>query len=670
MAFQHAVSHHNLGLFAEAAEVYQQILQADPNCADAMHLLGLSYLQRGAIGSADECIRKAINTNPTDANYHNNLGLVCRMQGETDKAAKCFESALQIDPNLAEAHSNLGNVMRSKGMLADAISCYISALKIRDVDDAKSGFAQSIIAAGYTGNDATYPMFVTRAISEGWASPEDLLSPALSAILQDSLVRKCVAIAKQKLQRGLSEQELFGNDGLAKIAENALLEHVMKSVPVANAEMEGFLTKARFVMLQAAINTENTSRTCGEDNHCNPQRFYFTLAQQCFINEYAFYFTEGERSQFEELCKKISSNLLGDRPIPDIWLAAAAAYAPLNAVQNIERLLDLNWPDYISELLNQQVKEVSCELELREQMPRLTEISDEISVLVKTQYEESPYPRWVALASTPSATTLDVYFRQQLPYATSQKVGNRRELDVLVAGCGTGRHAISTALSFAEAKVLAVDLSLASLGYAKRKTLDLGLNNINYAQADILKLGDSGLTFDVIECAGVLHHLADPAEGLRVLEKLLRPGGVMCLGLYSELGRADVVAARRYISASNYGTSACDIREFRHKVITHADSIHFNSVLAHSDFYSISGIRDFLFHVQEHRYTIPKIKDFLKEFGLTFVFFDIHPTILFRYLQRYPDDPNGINLNSWHSFETENPNTFSGMYQFWVQKPI
>jgi len=74
-------------------------------------------------------------------------------------------------------------------------------------------------------------------------------------------------------------------------------------------------------------------------------------------------------------------------------------------------------------------------------------------------------------------------------------------------------------------RVLAIDLSLSSISYAKRKTQEMGIHNIEYAQADILKIGGITRTFDVIESVGVLHHLADPLAGWRTLVSRLRPGG-------------------------------------------------------------------------------------------------------------------------------------------------
>ena len=61
----------------------------------------------------------------------------------------------------------------------------------------------------------------------------------------------------------------------------------------------------------------------------------------------------------------------------------------------------------------------------------------------------------------------------------------------------------------------------------------------------------------------MLHHLADPQAGWRVLLSLLRPGGVMHIGLYSELARQDVVRARAFIAERGYGQTADDIRRCR-----------------------------------------------------------------------------------------------------------
>ncbi|MGZ5929261.1 MAG: hypothetical protein ACXWLX_08595, partial [Rhizomicrobium sp.] len=61
--------------------------------------------------------------------------------------------------------------------------------------------------------------------------------------------------------------------------------------------------------------------------------------------------------------------------------------------------------------------------------------------------------------------------------------------------------------------------------------------------------------------------------------------------------------------------------------------------------------------------------DFLRENGLTFLGFEINNATLQAYMRCFPDDPSATNLSHWEAFENENPDTFSGMYRFWIQKP-
>src|SRR6185312_1542924 len=125
---------------------------------------------------------------------------------------------------------------------------------------------------------------------------------------------------------------------------------------------------------------------------------------------------------------------------------------------------------------------------------------------------------------------------------------------------GTGRHALELAQSHRGARVLAIDLSLASLACAKRKTPPALAGKIEFAQADILALGSVGRTFDFINAGGVFHHMANPLAGWRALIELMRPNGVMQVGLYSELARAEIVAAREMIASRGYRPTAEDIR--------------------------------------------------------------------------------------------------------------
>ena len=84
-------------------------------------------------------------------------------------------------------------------------------------------------------------------------------------------------------------------------------------------------------------------------------------------------------------------------------------------------------------------------------------------------------------------------------------------------------------------------MSFASLAYAKRKIEELGHKNVEFLQGDILNLNILNKKFDIIECAGVLHHMREPLEGLKVLLNLLEPHGFLKLGLYSDKARKHIV---------------------------------------------------------------------------------------------------------------------------------
>jgi 2-polyprenyl-3-methyl-5-hydroxy-6-metoxy-1,4-benzoquinol methylase len=398
--------------------------------------------------------------------------------------------------------------------------------------------------------------------------------------------------------------------------------------------------------------------------------FYSALARQCFINEYVYSYSNDEVDRARLLRENVVEALESGTAISPLSVIAVAAYFPLYALPHIETILHRSWPESVVALLVQQVKEPLQERESRASVRRLTTVDDEVSRLVQEQYEENPFPRWVKAEPRSGAMTVDAFLVREFSLPQSCHLGKSEGVNVLIAGCGTGQQSIQAAQTFTGVNVLAVDLSLSSLCYAKRKTEELGLKNVEYAQADILNLGSIGRMFDVIECVGVLHHLEDPIAGWRELLSLLRPGGLMQLGLYSELGRRDIVAAQRFVAAKGYNTSAVAIRQCRQELLSIEGGRRFSRVTAMDDFYVTSGCRDLLFHVKEHRFTLPQIKDYLVELGLDFIGFKLQPRVVQMYRQRFPDDESRTNLDHWNLFEEENLNTFIGMYNFYIQKPL
>jgi SAM-dependent methyltransferase len=242
--------------------------------------------------------------------------------------------------------------------------------------------------------------------------------------------------------------------------------------------------------------------------------------------------------------------------------------------------------------------------------------------------------------------------------------------DLLIAGCGTGYQAAITALRNPGARILAIDLSRTSLAYALRRCRELGIGHVRFAQADIVKLGALPERFDLIECTGVLHHLREPFAGWRVLESLLKPGGVMKVALYSERARQGVVAARELIARHGLGADREGVRAARQLVLAEPEGSPARAVIVGKDFYSASGARDLVMHVQEHRFTTAQIGEMLRALGLELLGFEfINPGVPAAYRRRFPDDAPAASLENWGRFEDEHPEVFAGMYQFWAAKP-
>lgn len=654
----------DLGQFEGAVTSYRHALKIKPDFTDAHNNLGTTLKDLGQFAAALACYRRVLELKPEFAEAHNNLGVALKDLGQQDAALASFSKAIELKPNYAEAHNNLANLLMTQGELITALNIICRSLQIEDMRETKRIFVGCIKQLNFSHVDNFVRDAMVRALSEPWCRPVDLAGKGADIVKLNHGIGEGVARAVTAWPQRLGAQELLGAEGSEAVFNNALLCCLLKSAQISRFELERFLTMVRCTLLDAASGV--TAFDGVEENALN---FYGALAQQCFINEYVFAWTDGEAKQACSLRDSLVAALESKAQIPVLWPVAVACYFPLISLPFADRLLDRPWPKAVNAVLVQQVREPEEERQLYVTMPRLTSIEDEVSLLVQSQYEENPYPRWIKAPPASSPETIDGVLRRSFPFSSFRPLGKNSYPDILIAGCGTGQQPIQTAQRFRGAVVLAVDLSLASLCYAKRKTQELGLTMIEYAQADIMKLGSLGRSFDIIESTGVLHHLADPLVGWQVLLSLLRPGGAMRLGFYSEVARQGIVRARTFIAEQDYGSTAEDIRQCRQQLMDFENGASFGVALKSGDFFSTSACRDLLFHVQEHRMTLTGIDAFLRKNDLQFLGFEIDANVLYAYKLRFPDDRAATNLGDWQTFENENPDTFLGMYQFWIQKP-
>ena len=404
--FADAIRHHQAGRLIEAAQRYRRILAVDPRHYPEVHgNLGLALLQQGKLDEAATSYRKALEFRPTDIEGLLNLGNILGDLGKPDEAIGCYRKALVFRPDFAEAHNSLGATLSSMGRLDEAVGNYRRALEIspdfvmalnnlasaflaqgepaaaldvakrslqiEEADETKGLLVSCLSRArGVTADTALRPLMI-RALSEHWGWPS-------------SLMRVCIDLIK--LDHDIAGQALVGADGLAALAADALLSALLDAAPICDVEMERFLTRARRVLLDTAGEPSGSADAIG---------FYSALARQCFINEYVFAVTADEVRKASDLRDLLSARLETGAAVPVLWLVAVAAYFPLHSLPLAARLLERSSPKEITALLAQQVREPTDERWINATISRLTDIEDDVSLLVQCQYEENPYPRWV-----------------------------------------------------------------------------------------------------------------------------------------------------------------------------------------------------------------------------------------------------------------------------------
>lgn len=322
----------------------------------------------------------------------------------------------------------------------------------------------------------------------------------------------------------------------------------------------------------------------------------------------------------------------------------------------------LKFPERIHPLL------LKCYQALAMPTPKpLRPVSNPISQKVQAQYEEHPYPRWKRVDQE-VPKSFQEHLEEIFPHSPWPDSDWPAHPRILIAGCGTGFHAITTAIQIKNSSVLALDLSDASLTYAREKANELHLSNIEFMQGDILEIS-SQEPFDIIECVGVLHHMENAFTGWTRLRALLKPKGWMCIGLYSALARQDIIAARKYIAEKDYQPTLEGIRKCRQDLLALPKGDLMHQVTESLDFYSSSSCRDLLFNAHETYFTIPQISEMLSKLHLHFLgFYFSQPGVRREYCKQYPDDPAMQSLANWHQFELQHPTTFINMYQFWVRE--
>jgi SAM-dependent methyltransferase/tetratricopeptide (TPR) repeat protein len=607
-------------------------------------------------GRADDAVlifKEVARANPKVADAHNNLGVALKATGRLKEAVDGYRRALKLQPGFDVARLNMARVLRQLGRNEENLRALAIALRnTPESEEVHFEIGVSLLDMRFGQPSPAAREILLSYFQNGVKDLQPFAEPATRLLLSNRRFEQLVMAAARVYPDGdpgrfMAPRELA----------DPLLIAVLTWTIVPFPEIEAWITLARRQLLELARRGERITSDPG---------LLWAIAAQCQATELAQRVVPAERNAAAEL-----AGGLGDGDGEKI--AITAMFLPLESIPaalELSAKTDADPGDRSprNALLTRAIVDRRAEREIAVGIQSLTSIEDATSTAVREQYEANPYPRWLSVEQEKSPLSLASRVAKRFPGLATDSL-DLVSPQVLVAGCGTGRHAIGTAARHAGSRVLAIDLSRTSLAFAKRQAEKLGQGNVSFAQGDILELGTLRDRFDLIESSGVLHHMANPLAGWGALRALMKPRGLMRIGLYSELARSNWLVSRTNIPDDLDVDQTNElIREKRVEMIKNASEGPELAALGILDFYSLSGARDLLFHASETRFSLPEIADALSKLGLEFLGFEnLVPSVSENFSKRFPMPRANQDLKCWDAYERDNPDTFIGMYQFWCQ---
>ncbi len=647
------------GQDAEAALTLLEALKADSTMADVHFALAIMERTKPHIGLKMEDINRNIRDKKLLSDAYVHILHIMKMKKQYKEALICQEELCRLMPanhdekiNLALLYNINGENLSALHVLAQLIEEYPAEPRYRGV------FSNLCGSSNLAQTNPLLKNALQSCFENIYQCNLYKVFPLwLRLILTDPF---CIDLHTAQRLESAEEFDLFlekTTPSKISFVNYPLFLDGLRLLIVTELTMERILMNMRRWLCLNAPRLAADGRLQGYEN------FICALGEQLFFNEYIYSQTAEETQAIDYLVSAI-------RASQDTGLSRLQSYALVSCY----RPLHETFPDAGDELtalaqtspafarlVTAQFDNPRTENNLRPTLSAFGRMQNDVSKKVQAQYEEHPYPRWISMPAYAMPN-------DDLPFPEEERYKPYR---VLVAGCGTGRQALSAAAHYPSARVTAIDLSRTSLAYGKRKAQEAGLaDRIDFIHADILDMKDWDGQFNIIECSGVLHHMEDPFAGWKTLNDLLVPDGYFKIGLYSELARKQIVEARKFIAEKGYSSTDEGIRACRQEIIAlPADHPMRQRLLGANDFFSMSLLRDFIFHVQEHRMTLPQIQEMMSALKLACISINVPGvTHVLGYEKMFPQDIARTNLSNWHIYEEKNPDTFVSMYQFWARK--
>jgi ubiquinone/menaquinone biosynthesis C-methylase UbiE len=629
-----------------AKNALNKSLELNPADADSFNLLARIELEAGHLKSAEQAIGIALNIQPSNGGYHYSAGHIALAMRKLLKAEEAFTKAIQYAPKETRADVSLAYTLAESGKTVQAFKHYRELAKTQGEDvHIRSRLLECASQLNVDHYDSELEQDLLNYLS--WNNMN-----------RNQLASLTCSLLEHKFQLNQAGSASNFDD----MANCPLLICALKFTLIKSELLEKLIMALRCELL--SFSTQKGQLPNQYIPLCEAIAHY---GLRC---EYIIPTTAAEDNMGTALKKIIDQSLLqiGCSPM-DVSgaLLLLAMYDTWQCLDNYKKLMkfdDASWPD-----ISFAIKQCHDELIIlgEYQFDAITTIPEALEHAVKGQYEKHPYPRWQTLDyKTP--TNYGQALINEFPGVKLPKHIFSDKIDILVAGCGTGRHALNVAKYFNHVQVTALDISRSSLAYAQYKAKEFNINNISFKLADLTQLQKSSKKYNIIECSGVLHHIKEYKVALHALLQNLKPNGLIKISLYSERARKCVIQIRDTLKSEQSRLSDQQIKVLRHAVFQSDQFENINSVIKSDDFYSLSGTIDLLFHEYEERFTPLTIKDLCDEFDLNWLGFSSVPQdVKLKFHEFNADAADLNNLKQWDDFEEAYPATFATMFQFYCQ---
>ncbi|GLQ32226.1 class I SAM-dependent methyltransferase [Litoribrevibacter albus] len=638
----------------KAKKICLEVLTEAPDQVDMLNIMGRISMDEMDFDSALVLLTKALKADPEMITSWINMAylhLICR---KPEHAEKCLNHVLKLDPNNLRAQKVLAYTKLQHGNYIEAFQTYRALIKQGMIDETiQSGLAQ---AAPMIKADAFDPQLQSD-VESFMKLPE--VNPEAFATLAISLLDH---------KYGLSNED--GQLDLDELANDHFLLQCLSNIQMPSQSIEELARSLRYCVLADSLHNTRI-----RDELVN---LAVALSLYSSNNEYVMEVKPDEQQGLEALIMLLNG-FVSDKTWQPNDIAGALVlvtmYQPISSLgisEDISERSINDWADFMQPIVEKSLFDNLYLAELASENPKLSSKNKNAnnggSSVISEHYNESPYPRWTSLGYHAPTDYLQA-LHTELPHFQPAHQLKGKTLEFLVAGCGTGLQAIRAAKYFNNIKVTAVDLSPASVAYARMMAMKLRVDNVEFFEGNLLDVKALGKTFDVIECSGVLHHMPNPQEGLQALYDVLADHGLIKIGLYSELARQQITATKDIIETNEIKPTLENIQQFRAMLMNKEIDGDYSEIVSRPDFYTSSGCRDLLFNPIEHLYTLPKVSALLEQFSLNFLgFIGVSNQYKSQFDAAFPLDQTRSSLENWDQIEQENPQMFNCMYQLYCSK--